>query len=886
MNDILNAFQWYLAVLVIGLAAFPIAYRFLSRLPGKGYAFSKPLGLLVWGYLFWMLCEMHVIQNSIGGVYLALGLVICGSLLALRKGKAAELWQWIKENWKTVLSTELVFLIFFIVWAWIRSTNPEITGTEKPMEQAFISAILNSTSFPPKDPWLSGYAISYYYFGYVLIAMLIRISGVIIGVGYNLTSATWFALTATAAYGLTADLVAFWKRGKEGSNANLFTETQKAVGRTAGILGSILILIVSNLEGLLEVLHTKGVFWLIAADGSMFSAFWKWLGILDLVDPPPSNVIVSNGSVLQQITAWFQSLEPTRYLAWWRGSRVVRDLSINGNGIEIIDEFPFFSYLLSDLHPHVLAMPFDLLAIAICLNLFIAASENSWPNWKPLQWLKTWEFWLTALVLGSLAFINTWDFPIYIGLFCLVLIFLKVRKNGWSLNRIWDFLVACLTYGVAGYVLFLPFFLGFKSQAGGLLPSLEFQTKGVQFWIMFAPLMIPILFWLIHVWRHSDKPGKWSKGLLFTLYLIGGLWLASTLIGAIIYAAGNASTVWAASSNVTIAALGQKLNEAFGLLAGIHGSTDGWIVLKVAFSRMFGLNGEYSSAGTWLTLSVLLFFTWGLIAAQDKREDVETEEEGAPEQAAASALNANTFVLFLVLIGIGLSGFPQFFYLRDTFGNRMNTIFKFYFQTWIFWGIAAAYGTIVLWKELKGWRQVAFSTVWIVLFLSSLCYPVFMLGNKMDIQSFSKAEVSSWTLNGNAYLDKYYPDESAAIDWLKTAPDGVIVEAIGGSYSEYGQRSELTGKQTVLMWPGHEMQWRGGTAEMGTREEDVRLLYETSSWYTSQEILQKYGVRYVVVGLFEKNAYQVNNAKFNNNLNVVYQNNSVTIYEVTDAAFD
>jgi len=870
--------------MVIGVLAFPIAYRFLSRLPGKGYAFSKPLGLLLWGYVFWLLCELHIIQNSIGGIYLALGMILCGSFLALRKGKAAELWNWVKENWKTILSTELVFLIFFTLWAWVRSTNPEITGTEKPMEQAFINAILNSPSFPPKDPWLSGYAISYYYFGYVLIAMLIRISGVVTGVGYNLTSATWFALTAIAAYGLLADLIAFWKRGKEDTGSTTFSEAQKALGRAAGILGSIFILIVSNLEGLLELLHEKGVFWTRAADGSLTSTFWTRLGILDLDVAPTIMTTPTAGTLWQRLVAWVESLTPTRYLAWWRGSRVVRDLSITGGGIEIIDEFPFFSYLLSDLHPHVLAMPFDLLAMAICLNLFIAASENSWPNWKPTQWLKNWEFWLTALVLGSMAFFNTWDFPIYVGLFCLVLIFLKVKKIGWTFNRIWDFLAACLTYGITGVILFLPFFLGFKSQAGGLLPSLEFQTKGAQFWIMFAPLMIPILFWLVHVWRQSTDRQKWPKGLFFTFCLIGGLWLASTLIGAIIYAAGSASSQWAASSNGTVAALGQKMNEAFALLAGIHGSDQGWMVFKVSFSRLFGLNGEYSSAGTWITLSILLTLTWGLIAVAGKHEQVEPENELASNNVASRSLSANCFVLFLVLMGIGLSGFPEFFYLRDTFGNRMNTIFKFYFQTWMFWGIAAAYGTVILWKELKGWRQIVFSTVWVIVFLSSLCYPVFMLGNKMDIQSFTKAEVSTWTLDGNAYLKQYYPDEVAAIEWLSTAPDGVIVEAIGGSYSEFGRRSELTGKQTVLMWPGHEMQWRGGTSEMGSREKDVKLLYETSSWYDAKGILEKYNIRYVIIGVYEKSAYQVSIPKFENNLDVVYQNNSVTIYEVTDTA--
>jgi len=76
------------------------------------------------------------------------------------------------------------------------------------MEMAFINAILRSPTFPPNDPWLSGYGISYYYFGYVLAAMLIRVSGVDAAIGYNLMSALWFALTALGAYGVLFDLLA------------------------------------------------------------------------------------------------------------------------------------------------------------------------------------------------------------------------------------------------------------------------------------------------------------------------------------------------------------------------------------------------------------------------------------------------------------------------------------------------------------------------------------------------------------------------------------------------------------------------------------------------------------------------------------------------------
>ena len=75
------------------------------------------------------------------------------------------------------------------------------------MELAFINAILHSPTFPPHDPWLSGYAISYYYFGYVMVAMLCRITATASGIGFNLAISSWFALTALGAYGILFNLL-------------------------------------------------------------------------------------------------------------------------------------------------------------------------------------------------------------------------------------------------------------------------------------------------------------------------------------------------------------------------------------------------------------------------------------------------------------------------------------------------------------------------------------------------------------------------------------------------------------------------------------------------------------------------------------------------------
>ncbi len=134
------------------------------------------------------------------------------------------------------------------------------------------------------------------------------------------------------------------------------------------------------------------------------------------------------------------------------------------------------------------------------------------------------------------------------------------------------------------------------------------------------------------------------------------------------------------------------------------------------------------------------------------------------------------------------------------------------------------------------------------------------------------------------YFERQSPDEMAAIEWLKTAPVGVVAEAVGGSYTEFARVATLSGKPNVLGWPGHESQWRGGAEEMGTRQSDIERLYRTGDWTEAQNILRQYHVRYVYVGPLERSAYGVNENKFQRYLEPVFQQGQVTIYEVPKMA--
>ena len=213
MVIMLATLSWWLILQLFALVALPLAWRLFARLPGRGYPLAKALGLLLVAYVLWLGATLHVLPNSFGGAVVALIVVAGASWWLGRDGWRRDadgvrpLAAWLKANRWLILATELLFLFVLVGWAAIRAYNPDIAGTEKPMEFAFVNGILRSPLFPPQDPWLSGYGISYYYFGYVMLAALVNLTGVDPAVAFNLGVALWYALVMIGAFGVVYDLV-------------------------------------------------------------------------------------------------------------------------------------------------------------------------------------------------------------------------------------------------------------------------------------------------------------------------------------------------------------------------------------------------------------------------------------------------------------------------------------------------------------------------------------------------------------------------------------------------------------------------------------------------------------------------------------------------------
>ncbi len=937
--QIISWIAWYFSVTALGLLAFPLLYRLLPNLPDRGYAVSRALGLLLWGFIFWLLASLGILRNDTGGLVFAAALLGGLSLWALWDVHPAKLGAWLRSHARPVIVVELLFLLAFAGWAVVRAANPEALGTEKPMELAFTNAILNSPTFPPHDPWLSGYAISYYYFGYVMMAMLARLGETSGGVAFNLGLALVFALSAVGTYGLLYNLLNLASRRDPSGKppAPRFT--------LAALLGPLYVIIVSNLEGVLQVLHGAGVFWQRQANGVLDSPFWTWLDIEDLKLPP------------QEPFSWL----PTRFWWWWRASRVLQDYDLAQQPREIIDEFPFFSYLLGDLHPHVLAMPFAFLCMTLALGLFLGAGSaglsgrwrGGWGalrlNQRILAWAaiaaiplgillvgggalrlslalvqlgilvlflsgvgiaRLWDdfaeygleifvrrdlgtlqvgvplqvngvfFALAAVVLGGMAFLNIWDFPIYVGLCAAAYALGLIVRQEYRLSQAARHLVWMgLALGLAGGLLYLPFYLGFSSQAGGPLPNLIYPTRGAHLWVMFGTLLLPILFYLVYLAVRQKN----RRAALNGFKLAGGgmllVWLLALLFGLVIVITPPA-------------------NDLFLDSLAANTPSD---LFQQAIARRFSSPGGWISLLAVLGLSLGLLFYWAPRRAAPRPATPDSPSPNlpalrTPQPAARPPFpfsSTNRFVLLLIIFGALLVTGPEFFYLRDLFGWRMNTIFKFYFQAWLMWSIAAAYCVVLLLRNLRRAWGFLFNLLFVLLLAAGLVYPPLSLWEKTG-----GFKPTRWTLDSADYLARSAPEETEAAHWLQNAPPGVLAEAVsptGGSYTEYARFATLSGQPNVLGWVGHENQWRGegSVASVGSRQGDLARLYCTRDWDEAKTILERYNIRYVIIGDLERTTYKPDQAscplglvetKFTRNLATVFQSGPVKIYEYAPGA--
>jgi uncharacterized membrane protein len=522
-------------------------------------------------------------------------------------------------------------------------------------------------------------------------------------------------------------------------------------------------------------------------------------------------------------------------------------------------------------------MPFIFLAIALALNVFLNRQAVDTPFWvwkldfaALLDGRIAWDrhyyrfsvetFLFAAVFLGGLAFLNIWDWPWYVGLFSGAYVLRRAQQTTWHWGSLWEFIRLGVLLGIAGGLAYLPYYLGFSSQAGGVLPNVINPTRGIHLWVVFGSLLVPLFVFLVHLIRQkrdvrSLLPG-FSWTLVGTLFLFAGSVITVLVLGRFAGSGGF---------------LGTAVDNFFGMFSGIQSQE----LLRISLTR------RVDAISGLLTLVVLLGLAVAVLWPKRRVDEEHEFKIEVPEIESTQPFpRSHIFAALLILFGGLLVIIPEFVFLRDLFNHRMNTIFKFYYQAWLLWGVAAAYGSAVLLNQ-RNFRGTLYGVLLAVVLTLGLTYPLMALNTR--ISGFQNRADPQLNLDGTSATSYFFlsPDEKQAVGWLQQAPLGTLVEAVGGSYSNYARISSNSGQPALLGWAWHEEQWRGSRDPAGTREQDIHRLYSTPNWPEADEIIQQYGIQYIVVGSLERNTYQVQEEKFNRYLTTVFQTGTITIYQTS-----
>jgi len=466
-QDFIFITQWWFYIFLIGLIFFPITTRFFSQFKDLGYPFSKVIAIAILTYIVFILGSLHLLVFNRMVLLLLLLIATTGLIFIYSKRKISIPSKNVLFLW---VFEEILFFLSLWFWSYIKAFQPDIHGLEKFMDFGFMNSILRSTYFPPTDMWFTPLSINYYYFGHMASAFLIKLSAVPTFIAYNLLLSTIFAFTVTLAFSLVYTIT--------------FTVLKKT--RTSMLTG-LLAAIVTTLGGNLHTIYTL----FNSYDGEHPVPLWK-LGLN--LEKFPNNY-------------WYPNA--TRFIPF------------------TIHEFPAYSFVVSDLHGHVLDIPFVFLTLALIYSLFLQ---------KRISYI-TVSF--ISFLLAVMYMTNAWDGIIYFGLFSLAialikfsnLSFKKIKKQGKNPvknvqrvflsirgKRIYFFeTIKLISIALIGYIVFaLPFNIHFKPFVSGIgfICAPSFLTK--------IGSIGPLLFEA----DHCQKSPLWQLFFLYGFfYIVVGIFI-------------------------------------------------------------------------------------------------------------------------------------------------------------------------------------------------------------------------------------------------------------------------------------------------------------------------------------------------------------------------
>lgn len=475
--DFSSFLRWWLTLLIVGLAVLPMTISLFRGFHDQGYLFSKPIGIAITGYLLWLLSSIKIFQfTSMNGMICValIALVNIGFMCVFKKGQALkEVFK--KEAVVHFLNEELIFLVLFVIWCYIKGFKAEAYGTEKFMDYGFMTSMMRSKYMPPYDMWYSGGTINYYYLGQYFATFVTKISGVAVNHGYNLMLMTIASMSMVLPYSIVYNISNKMITGKQ--------VKKSSVPVVSGVLSGLLLGASSNM-------HYPIFRFFVPAIQEMLG--------------------------LETKSYWFP--DATRYIGYHPDT-----------SDKTIHEFPSYSSVLGDLHAHYINIIFVLTVVALLFAWYLRQEQSRLNqfekgNGKLTKKLLVRELFepgilMITFFIGIFHMTNFWDYPIYFVVSGAVILFSNAITFGFN-KRVW---VVTLLQGavvwIGSSIVALPFTLHFD-QISTEICIASTHTVWYQLLVLWGlPVFISVVFIMscIRVYNHTkkvdqnEKKGVWKQ---------------------------------------------------------------------------------------------------------------------------------------------------------------------------------------------------------------------------------------------------------------------------------------------------------------------------------------------------------------------------------------
>ncbi|MYC33659.1 MAG: hypothetical protein F4X64_10835 [Chloroflexi bacterium] len=818
--------SWLLVIELICLVAFPFTWWLMRRLPDRGILFARTLGLLLVAWVAWWLVNAGVMRFSVGTVWVAMFVVAIPSAVVLWRHWRLML-DWLREKWRLVLTAEALFLLAYLAFVMVRAANPDLwhpwRGGEKPMELAYFTAVARSSVLPPYDPWLSGGYLNYYYWGYFILSVPVRLTGIPPATAFNVAVPLLFALTATGAGSLVYNLVAvssFRRKAKSGTplsrgilDSRFRGNDVLKVGRwvpggaaVAGMAAAVMATVSSNLDGVVQLAGmAQSKMQGMAAPLSNFD-FWR-----------------SSRAIPES-----PEFEPSRLTPWLESDNFVETAFH-------ITEFPFFTFLFADLHAHMMTMPFAVLALALGFALLVGLSRVSLR--APWPWVVVF---VLALAVGSLWAINSWEYPAYV-----LLMLGCVAGGAWMMpgrikTRLAVAAVLSLLALAVSYLAFQPFHAFNETFGTGIEPT-RWRTPLSNYLLIHALPMLAAACLLSATLTRAIVPVLARVKGRQPIEVRDQWLLMGVSLGLVL-----ACYFWAAGF-VTVGFLTVALTLTAWALAACIAS------------------GEYPEGRADLMALAMLAMAFAIGIGVDL-----IRIEG--DIARMNTLFKYYLVAWLLFAASGAYGLWRGWTAAATSGGFLRNTLR-----WIGAGvILTVFAGTLVYPALATPVRIADRFNPLPLTLDGTAWMPAAVYHPPDWcaeQPLKPIELK-WDYEAIRWLQ----------DNVSGTP--VVLEGHGSQYCWNTRISQYTGLPTVLGWPWHQQQQRGDGEIVRRRARDVATMYSTPSHDRALELLEQYRVSYIVVGALERGYYDSRGiAKFDamsdkGLLTLAYANDGTRIYQV------